>query len=210
MLFKPIVRCPHRETAPVIDGDLSDWAGISALPALGELDGEEPFAEVFVVWGAWGLGLAHRCRKPQGTVTANRRRPHAADGLQVWVDTRATQTSHRATRFCHHFVLLPRGGGGGRSAPIAWQANIRRARERAPLAAAEDIRVAAAIGEGFYTIEALLPAHVLNGFEAREGVQLGFHYFAHDIPGGRQLWAAPPGFAMDTDPSLWGLLELGG
>lgn len=208
MLFRPIVRCPRIDPAPTIDGDLSDWEGIGPLPPLEELDGRATFADVFVAWNSQGLYIAERCRKPEGTVAVSRRRPHAGDALEVWIDTRATQSAHRATRFCHQFVLLPKGGGAGRLEAIAWQVSIRRARERPLECDPSEIEIASFIGNGFYTIEAHLPARILSGFEARAGARIGFNYLLHDVPGGRQFWAAPRGFPMHTDPSLWGLLEL--
>jgi len=209
MLFRPIMLCPRVATPP-LDGTLSGLEHLPALPPLSELDGRDSFARVWVAWNEEGLFIAGRFPKPTGTVAVNRRRPHSGDGLQVWVDTRATQTAHRASRFCHHFVLLPKGGGAARSRPVAWQNRIRRAREHAPVCDPDQIRIASLIGDGYYTIEAHLPASVLTGFEAREGARLGFNYLAHDVPAGRQLWASAHGFPSDTDPSLWGLIELGG
>ena len=191
-----------------MDGQMGGWKGVPALPRLSELDGERAFAEVFVAWSEAGLYIAERCAKPEGVVVSNRRRPHSGDGLQVWIDARASQTSHRANRFCHHFILLPRGGGGNRMEPMGWQVNIRRARERPPVCKPEEIVIGSQIGEGFYTIEAFLPARILNGFEPHVGMRLGFNYFAHDIPGGKQHWSSPRAMPMETDPSLWGLLEL--
>lgn len=209
MLFRPVALCPRLEPPPPIDGDLADWEGVPPLTDLGDLDGEAGFAQVQVAWSEAGLFIAYRCPKPEGAVVVNRRRPHAGDGLQVWVDTRATQDAHRASRFCHHFILLPRGGGPGGADAVAWQVNIRRARERPPLCDPRRISVASVIGEGFYTIEAHLPAEVLHGFEGHAGERIGFNYLAHDIPAGRRHWSAPPDLPVETDPSLWGLLELG-
>ena len=209
MLFRPVVECPRLKRAPVIDGDLGDWKGVRALPRLGEYDGERVFAEVYVGWLPEGLYIAERCEKPVGNVAVNRKQPHLADGLQVWVDTRATQAAHRATRFCHHFILLPKGGGAP-EAGTGWQVDIRRASDRPALCDPSEIVVATQVGEGFYTIEAHLPARTLNGFEAQPGTRIAFNYLVHDAQGGRFGWAAPRGFPAETDPSLWGVLELGG
>lgn len=207
-LFKAIADC-HRlgdDVSP--DGDAGKWARIAPLPALEELDGLREFAEVRVGWNRAGLWVYEEVPKASGAVTVNRRNPQSGDGLQVWIDTRASQTSHRATRFCHHFIVLPRGAGTGRQEPTAWQANIRRARERAGLCDPAEIRVTARVGRDAYSIEALFPAHILQGFEAEAGTRLGFNYFAHDVHGGRQLWSAPRELPYEWDPSLWGVLEL--
>jgi hypothetical protein len=210
MLFRPVALCPHMPDGWAVDGDLSEWAGLEPLPPLQELDGERPFARIWLAWSPAGLHIAQHCHKPLGPVSSNRRRPHSADGLQVWVDTRATQNVHRATRFCHYFVLLPRGGGAARERAMAWQGRIRRARERPAVCRPEDIQIASQVHEGHYTLEALLPAHILSGFDPRPGARLGFTYFVHDIPGGKQVWSAPRDLPFDTDPSLWGTVELVG
>ena len=202
------MQCPHLDSAPAIDGDLTDWDDVAPLPPLQELDGEGAFAEVFVAWNADGLYIAERCHKRGGAVAVNRRRPHAGDGLELWIDTRATQTAHRATRFCHRFILLPRSGGGSRSEPMAWQGNIRRAREQSPLCDPSQINIASAIGDDWYIMEAHLPTPILAGLDPTPGARIGFNYHVHDLSQGRQFWSAPRGFPMATDPSLWGLLEL--
>jgi hypothetical protein len=208
MLFRPVVLCPRMPEGWAVDGDLREWESLEPLPPLQELDGEQPFARVWLAWSPAGLHIAEHCDKPVGPVTCNPWRPDSGDGLQVWVDTRATQDVHRATRFCHHFVLLPRGRGRDWGRAVAWQGPIRRARERAPICQPEDIAVAAQVREGFYALEALLPVHVLHGFEPRPGARLGFNFYVHDIPGGKQVWAAPRDLPFDTDPSLWATVEL--
>ncbi len=208
MLFHAVATCPHLRSEPEPDGSLRATRGHEPLPPLAELDGRPAFAEVWALWHESGLYVAEYCPKPEGTVAVNRRRPHSGDGLQVWLDTRAARGAHRASRFCHHFILLPKGGGSSREEPTAWQARIRRAREHAPICEPEQIRIAAHIGDNYYTVEAFLPAAILTGFEPREGSRIGFNYLAHDIPAGRQLWSAPHGLPSDTDPSLWGALEL--
>ena len=51
---------------------------------------------------------------PQG----HEARPRASDGVTLWVDTRDARTSHRATRYCHQFHLLPTGGGPDNDEPV--------------------------------------------------------------------------------------------
>ena len=40
------------------------------------------------------------------------------------------------------------------------------------------------------------------------GTRIGFHFLVHDVHAGSFGWAAPKGFPAETDPSLWGAVEL--
>jgi hypothetical protein len=210
LLFKTVVTCRRMPAAPRIDGDLSHWEGIAPLPHLGSIEGVPPAGDVWVAWSEAGLYVAARVEK-SSAVVSNRRRPQNGDGLQIIVDTRAVQNVHRATRFCHLFILLPKGGGLAGDAPIAWQAEIPGARESARLCKPGDIPIAATTdtARGFYTLEAALPAAVLTGWEPAPGVRLGFQYWLHDVQRGSETWSTSPDFPAMQDPSLWGLLELG-
>ncbi len=102
-----------------------------ALPTFGELDGRPSFADVRMAWSPRGLAW-------QATVDGKTQLPWCrdsrledSDGLQVWIDTRATLNVHRAGRFSHRFIYLPRGGGSAGDQPMAEQLLINRARENA-------------------------------------------------------------------------------
>src|SRR5262245_45608236 len=76
------------------------------LPALNDLDGRPPFATVRMAWHESGLAWhVEVTGKTQPPWCRDSRLPDS-DGLQVWVDTRATLNVHRASRFCHRFVFL--------------------------------------------------------------------------------------------------------
>jgi hypothetical protein len=209
LLFRTVVACPYMSAAPQMDGDLNDWAGVKPLPHLSEVEGQSPVGDVYVGWNEDAVYVA--CRVPKtDPVIANRRRPDAGDGLQVIIDTRGVQTVHRATRFCHLFVLLPTGAGPERDRPIAWQAEVPQARESGRLCRPEEIPIGATTdtARGFYTIEAAFPAAILTGYEPRPGMRVGFQYWLHDVQRGQETYTVPPELQAMQDPSLWGLLEL--
>jgi len=181
----------------------SQWG--PALPPLGELDGAPPFAQVYVAWNNEGLYVAAQIPK-QGPIVGNRRRPTSGDGMQLWVDTQPEQSGHRATRYCHHFVILPRAPGV--AGPLAWQQQIRRARSRPPLCDAEDIEVEVSREEGQYLLQVGLTSAALNGFEPHEHSEIGFNYLIHDTAAGRQLWSCPAQVPYQRDPTFWGRLRL--
>ena len=100
-----------------------------ALPALGELDGRLAFADVRMAWSSQGLAWQVTVGGKSQPPWCRDSRLEESDGLQVWIDTRATLNVHRASRFCHRFVYLPLGGGSGSQAAVAEQSLINRARE---------------------------------------------------------------------------------
>lgn len=206
-LFKPIARCRHRRRAPAINGKLGDWAEEYQLPPLDELSGEADLARFYLGWNRRGLYLALEVPKEQ-QVVVNRQNPTAGDGLELFVDTRATQTSHRATQFCHHFVVLPAGGGRWRKQAVLWQVPIRRALQRAPLADPEDLKVASELRDDGYALELALSAHALHGYEPEPGARMGLALVLHDIQQGRRFWGTSEDFPYARDPSTWSLIEL--
>lgn len=206
LLFHPTVDCPRVEDI-VVDGDLSDWAGISPLPPLCALDGQQPFAEVRIAWSTKGLYVAISTERDE-PVAVSRQRPHSADSLQLWIDTRGSTSGRRATRFCHHFILLPSGGGPSRREPIGWQERIRRALDQGSMAAPDDLVVAARHDGQVYTLEALLPAEALHGFEPEAGQLIGFTYLITDLVRGRQTYACSDAFPYPHNPETWSRLRL--
>ena len=206
-LFKPIARCRHRRRAPAINGKLGDWSEEYQLPPLDELSGEEGLARFYLGWNRRGLYLALEVPKEQ-PVVVNRQNPTAGDGLELFVDTRATQTSHRATQFCHHFVVLPAGGGRWRKQAMVWQVPIRRALQRAPLATAEHLKVASELRDDGYALELALGVGALHGYEPEVGARMGLALVLHDIQRGRRFWGTSEGFPYTRDPSTWALMEL--
>jgi hypothetical protein len=190
-----------------IDGDLGDWSEALRLPDLGAIDGSPGYATVYAAWDARGLYVALDV-PAKSAVTVHRQRPHTADALFLWIDTRDVRDALRASRFCHHFIALPRGSGPARRKATAWQAPIHRAREQAPQCDPSQIPIASVVRPDGYSLELALPASVLNGYDPGECSRLGFTYMITDIDHGTQLWNVPPGIPFGHDPSTWAAIEL--
>src|SRR4051812_26445662 len=77
------------------------------LDGFAAMDGRPHFADVRMAWNEHGLGLQVEVKgkdqQPQGEAS----RPRASDGVTLWLDTRDARTSHRASRHCHQFHILP-------------------------------------------------------------------------------------------------------
>ncbi len=81
------------------------------LPTFGDLEGRGSFAEVRAGWSEAGLGFSVRVEGKRQPSWCRDTKLEDSDGMQLWIDTRATHNIHRASRFCHRFIFLPAGGG---------------------------------------------------------------------------------------------------
>ncbi|MGB9626961.1 MAG: hypothetical protein ACPMAQ_19070, partial [Phycisphaerae bacterium] len=57
-LFRYEIPLRRRRQPPRIDGDLRDWSDEFLVPPLGKLDGQQPFAPVYLAWDDNGLYVA--------------------------------------------------------------------------------------------------------------------------------------------------------
>mgnify|MGYP007059380038 CR=1 FL=1 len=176
------------------------------LPDWGELDADPAWYSLRTAWNPHGIGfelsVRDKSRFPKGDIE----KPTAADGLQVWIDTRSTQNVHRATRFCHSFCLLP--GAGKSQAPAAVQVPVARAREDAPLCEPESLLIASDVSRHGYRLEAWIPADVLHGFDPDVQPRLGFGFVVRDFELGIHGLTVGSDFPFESDPSLWSVLRL--
>ena len=189
-------------------GELLDLPTSCRLDSFAALDGATDFADVRLAWNDLGIGaqatVTGKDQPPQGDAN----RPRHADGLTLWLDTRADRTSHRASRYCHQFHFLAAGAGSDKDEPVFVQAKIHRALQDSPLAAASAVPFRCRPIKGGYCIEAFLPSAVLNGFDPEEHPRLGVYYAVRDAERGEQTPGVGGEFPYGEDPSLWQVLEL--
>lgn len=189
-------------------GKILDLPADCALTDLGELDSARPFAKIFAAWNEGGLGFAvevsGKKQPPVGRLDA----PEEADGLQLWIDTRNTQSIHRASRYCHHFCAMPAGAGKKGDQPIAVQIPIMRAREESTLAEPDQLTVSADRSIDGYRLEVWLPSDALYGYDPQANPLVGFSYLVRDAELGEHFLTVGRDFPIAHDPSLWSTLEL--
>jgi hypothetical protein len=178
------------------------------LPSFGELENRPLFADVRAAWNQAGLSFAARVSGKKQTPWCRASRSEDSDGLHVWIDTRDTHNIHRASRFCHRFVLLPSGGGRDNSQPVAKLLTINRARENPKSIDERLLKVRAQKRMDGYRVQAHLPAEALTGFDPQEHDRLGFTYAVADRELGWQTFTVGQEFPFEEDPSLWGTLQL--
>ncbi len=196
------------ENVPRRTGRLLDLPDDCLLPSLGELDQATDFAQVKLAWNDGGIGISvevtGRTRKPQ---IPKGEQPFV-DSIGIWIDTRNTQTVHRATRFSHHFLVSPLGGGAKRDQPGVMALPVARAREEKQLPDTSVVKLWAEIRDTGYLLEAWFPQSVFVGFDPESQGQIGFHYMIRDAELGDQTLAVGQEFPYESDPSLWQTVEL--
>lgn len=190
------------------DGRLLDLAEDCRLDNFAAMDDQRNFADVRLAWNELGLGVqvavAGKEQLPQGHAD----QPRGSDGVTIWIDTRDARTSHRASRYCHQFHLLPTGGGPDHDQPLLLQSKINRALQDAPLCQPSQVPFQCMRTRTGYLVEAFLPAAVLNGYDPEQNARLGFYYAVRDAELGEQVLSVGPEFPYWEDPSLWSVLHL--
>jgi hypothetical protein len=156
-------------------------------------------------WNAMGIGFQVEVTGKRHPPVSNPDRAAETDGIQIWLDTRNTQTIHRANRFCHHFCVLP---NGERAKPLVKQLPVSRAIEDAPIAESKSFKVASEMLEDGYHVEVWFDSTQLNGFDPEISPRLGFFACLFDSELGNQSLTVDEAFPFPSDPSIWQTLEL--
>lgn len=185
--------------------DLPDAAKLQNFAAL---DGLPNFADVRLAWNEFGLGVELEVKGKDRAPLGDEARARGSDGITIWIDTRDSRGSHRATRYCHQFHLLAAGSGADKEEPFVSQSKIHRALEDAPIADPSQIPIRRTTVRGGYVLEAFLPAQALNGYDPEQHPRLGFFWSVRDDEWGEQLMSIGPEFPFWEDPTLWANLQL--
>jgi hypothetical protein len=208
-LFRVAYPCLYVEGIPREDSDrLLDLPEACRLDNFAAMDGVRNFADVRLAWNELGLAVQVEVRGKEQLPQGNTARPRGSDGVTVWLDTRDSRTSHRASRYCHQFHFLPSGGGPDADEPVLCQTKINRALHDAPLCPASAVPFHCTRTRTGYVVEAFLPRAVLNGFDPDQNPRLGVYYAVRDAELGEQVLSVGPEFPYWEDPSLWSVLEL--
>jgi hypothetical protein len=200
--------CLYLKEMPREDDDVLDLPDACRLEHFGPMDGRPSFADVRLAWNELGLGVQAEVRGKDQLPRGDVQRPRVSDGVTLWLDTRDARTSHRASRTCHQFHLLPAGGGAEHDEPAFVQTPIHRALQDAPVCSPSAVPFRAHSKKSGYRVEAFLPANVVNGFDPEQHPRLGFFIAVRDAELGDHLLSGGPEFPYWEDPSLWSVLEL--
>ncbi len=202
-LFQFEVPIRYLATSPRLHGDLASWTDDHLLPPLVEIEGIEPFADVYCGWNEDGLYAGFDI--PNRTTRAQCDPTHwwKKNGLRLGIDTRDARDIKRATRFCHFFYLLPTGGGRDGKTPVVGTHRMSRAKEPPPNVDTRRIKVAAHVTRQGYTLEVAIPATCLHGWDPAEHPRIGLFYKVKDSQHGSQHLSADDELGWNVDPSTW-------
>jgi hypothetical protein len=205
-LFRLRLTCPRRETLwPPAASDLDEAC---RLPSFATITGTP---DVLTIWTAWndaglairadvtGVGSARWCQPAK---------PEDSDGLHLWIATRPTGDSHRASRWCRRLALLPTGGGMRADRPVALPVAIPRTSELPGELPANAVGLEATLRADGWRLEAWITAAALPGWDPAEIPRLGFCAAVVDRRLGRVPAFAPPEYPWESDPTTWSELEL--
>jgi len=184
---------------------LPNGCTLQTITAMGRSDSK---ITVQTGWSDAGLGIvvevSGKAKPPEGDPT----RPHLADGVSIWINTRGGLTGKRATSYCHLLHLLPLGGGEDKSEPVICQGKIPRALEEAPPIPLSKIFFRSRLEKGGYTVSALIPESALHGFDHEENRTLAFLVKVQDMERGAMVSCADLEVNFEEDPSWWDRLIL--
>ncbi|REJ66426.1 MAG: hypothetical protein DWQ31_15310 [Planctomycetota bacterium] len=207
MLFRFAVPCLYCK-GPLWGKRVADLGEEYRIASFAELDDVPSWADLRIGWNEQGLLLRLDVAGKDSAPWCRESRHEDSDGLTVWIDTRDTQTVHRATRFCNSFCFLPGGTGAKFGEPLALPLKIHRAKEDAPLVGIQELKVASKRTAAGYHLAGFIPAEALHGFDPEEHPRLGFAYLVRDRELGEQTLSVGSEFPIASDPSLWSSLEL--
>lgn len=191
--------------------------GAKPFPQLGEkgaiqnhadLAGLKNFAQIRLGWDAHGIHLKAQVQGKKSDPRGEMANPMASDGLTIWIDTRESRQSHRATTFCHQLHFLAAGGGPDKQDPVFIQGEIHRALENAPAIKQADVPYRCRWLKGGYEIEAFLSANALHGYDPEANRELGFFYRFFDLELGEQTLIPGVKSVLFEDPTVWEILRL--
>ncbi len=208
-LFRLAYPCRYLAEMPLEGSDdLLELPEEYRLDNLAGLDGHRNFADVRLAWNELGLGFQIEVRGKQQPIQADAGKLRHSDQVVLWIDTRDARTSHRASRYCQQFHLLPTGGGPDKDEPVLVQGKINRALQDAPVVSTASVPFRCRHSATGYRLAVFFSAAILSGFDPEQHPRLGIHYLVRDNELGEQSLSVGTDFPISDDPSLWSVLEL--
>jgi len=173
------------------------------LPEFTDLLGEIYFTDISMAWNEEKILLDIRVKKPLEEVFYPDYQK--GDAMEFFFDTRDLKTAGVPTKFCHHFLILPKEVQGIR----AQELSKFRAEDSHPLCDGADILVETEFKTKSYELKVTFPSIVLHGYDPFSFGRLGFTYRIHRSGGDPQHFSTPSLFyKIEQQSSLWSSLKL--
>lgn len=205
LLFRYRISCKRFDSEPAASFSLPPEYRI---PYLGAFENQREYADIRIGWNDAGLFISAEVTGKKQSLWCRETQLLDSDAIQIWIDTRDTHNVHRASKFCHWFLLLPSGGGEQNDQPTASMLKINRTKEDSPTINRFNTEIAAKPTPDGYHLTAFISGKSLNGWDTNDHRILGFNYAVVDRELGWQTLAIGPELPVSEDPSLWQSLQL--
>lgn len=173
------------------------------LPDTSSLCSESSFASVALGWNEGGIEAFIQVQRP--FKEACYPEPERGDSVELFIDTRDVKTAIFNTRFCHHFFFLPEALEG----VLAGEITRFRTEDVHELCDSKELKVKSDIQKKNYSLNILIPAHCLHGYDPGQFDRLGFTYRINQSGGDPQHFSVvTEDYAIEQQPSLWSSLNL--
>ena len=127
------------------------------------------------------------------------------DALELFIDTRDVKSAGYATKFCHHFFVLPESVDGNQAGEIT----RFRGEDTHEICNPSDIKVKAHFLTNSYFLQIFIPAQCLHGYDPDQFNRMGFTYRVHRFGGSVQDFSVVSSdYAIEQQPALWSSLRL--
>lgn len=168
------------------------------LPDLSPLSAEERFGQVFAGWNEKGLFFQVKVEKSFEEVHFPRY--FSGDAFELLIDTRDLKTASFLTRFCHHYLFLPQEVEGVQ----AQEMTHFRTEDRHELCEPNELKVETKLEKRAYTMDIVIPAHCLHGYDPSLFKRLGLAYVLHRFRGKPQHFSLSSEYmTLQQHPNLW-------
>ncbi len=173
------------------------------LPDMSEFLGEEKFADLSLFWNEEALLIEVEVKKAFEESLLPEYRE--GDSVEIFIDTRDLKNAGFATRFCHHFVFLPQPVEGIH----AQEVTHFRLEDSHPLCDPLELVVESKCEKSSYTMQIIIPATCLHGYDPATFKRLGFTYRINRYKGEAGHFAlSSKYYVIEKHPSLWASINL--
>lgn len=173
------------------------------LPQTSELLNEQAFANLALLWDE--EGIYGQLQVDEAFAESLYPEYREGDSLELFFDTRNIKTAGFATKFCHHFLLLPVEVNGIHAKELT----RFRSEDSHPLAETLDAKIETEFLKKGYIMRFFLSKNCFYGYEPLSSSSLGFTYRINRAGKNAQHFSVSSlYYSIEQQPSLWATIHL--
>ncbi len=192
-------------TVPCVDAAPKKWLKKPfLLPDTSAYLNEESFAKVAFGWNEERLMFHFSIKKP--FEEAFFPKVETGDSVELFIDTRDLKSSKVVTRFCHHFVFLPKEVEG----ITAKEVTSFRGEDTHPECDPKFLTSDVSFSKASYSMDIKIASDALFGFDRGSFGKIGFNYRINRPEyEGQHFAVSSRFFALEKHPASWGTVNFG-